>query len=245
MDHDEHRRLRELLGAFALGDLPQQEVAGLCAHLDGCAACRAELAEIAPLAADLRGVDASALSSVPTPPADLGDRIRQQVSAERALADARTRRDQRRSALHRSARRTVAAAAVLALSAGALGAGTVLGRSTAPEVQAAPSSSPSGPKPVVEQVTLRTAVGLQADSAGLIAHTWGVEARFTGSGFVDGRVYRAAFRARDGRMVPAGEFLGTGDRTLTCNMQSALLRADATRFVVVDDAGTEVLTATL
>ena len=244
IDPDQHRRLRELLGAFALGDLPEDEAAGLRAHLDGCVACRAELAEIAPLADDLRGVDPAALSSMPAPPADLGDRIRRAVCAERELVEARERREQRHAMRRRSTRRTVAAAAVLALCAGALGAGTLLGRSTAPEVQAQPGASPSTVKPPVEQVALRTAAGLRADTAGLIAHTWGVEARFEGSGFVAGRVYRAAFRAQDGRTVPAGEFLGTGAKTLTCNMQSALLRADATGFVVVDDAGTQVLTAT-
>ncbi len=243
MGSDEHRLLRELLGTFALGALPEDEASGLRAHLDGCAACRAELAEIAPLAADLRGVDPDALTSVATPPIDLGDRIRGQVAAERELVQARERRTQRRTSVRRSTRRAVAAAAVVVLGAGALGAGTVLGRSTAPELQALPA--PSSTAPSFERVALRTAVGLQAETASLVPHTWGVEARFEGSGFAAGRVYRAAFRAQDGRMVPAGEFLGTGAKTLKCNMQSALLRDDATGFVVVDDAGVEVLTASL
>lgn len=242
-DDDEHRRLRELLGAFALGDLPASESSGLRAHLDGCAACRAELAEIAPLAADLRGVDPDVLSSVPTPPADLGDRIRGHIAVERELVEARRRREQRRSAVHRSTRRAVAAAAVVALGAGALGLGAVVGRSTAPELRALPVPSSSAPS--FEQVALRTTAGVQAETAEMVPHTWGLEARFEGSGFAAGRVFRAAFRSRDGRMVPAGEFLGTGSKTLTCNMQSALLREDATGFVVFDDAGVEVLTAAL
>jgi hypothetical protein len=243
MSHEEHRQLREGLGALALGDLAENEAAGLRAHLDGCASCRAELAEIAPLVEDLRGVDPAALSSVPTPPSGLGDQIRGQIAAERELVEARERRAERGRAVRTSTRRAVAAAAVVALLAGALGAGTVLGRSTAPQVQALPA--PASSAPVVEQVALTTVAGLRADTAGLIAHTWGVEARFEGSGFMAGRVYRAAFRAQDGRMVPAGEFLGTGEKTLKCNMQSALLRADAAGFVVVDDAGAEVLTAML
>ncbi len=244
---DEHRRLRELLGAFALGDLPHAEAAGLRAHLDGCADCRAELAEIAPLAADLRDVDPDALSLMPTPPADLGERIRRAVAAERELVEARERREQRRSAVRRNTRRSAAAAAVVALCAGALLAGTALGRSTAPGVRVlpAPSPVPSAAPPPVEVVALRASAGVQADSAGLVAHTWGVEAQFEGSGFVAGRVYRASFRTQGGQLVPAGEFLGTGPKTLKCRMQSALLRADATGFVVVDSAGAEVLSATL
>lgn len=244
MDQDGHRRLRELLGAFSLGDLPEAEASGLRAHLDGCAACRAELAEIAPLAKDLRGVNPDALSSLPTPPADLGDRIRGQVVAERELVEARERRTRRRTVVRRRTRRAVAAAATVALAAGALGAGTVLGRSTAPEIQALPAPSASL-VPSFEKVVLRASAGLRADTAELVPHTWGVEARFEGSGFAAGRVYRAAFRARDGRMVPAGEFLGTGGKTLKCNMQSALLRDEASGFVVMDETGAEVLTATL
>ena len=125
------------------------------------------------------------------------------------------------------------------------GAGTLLGRSTAPELRALPAPSPSGPPLPIEQVALRTAAGLQADRAAVIAHTWGVEARFEGADFTAGRVYKAAFRAADGRLVPAGEFLGTGAKKLKCNMQSALLRADTTGFVIMDDAGTEVLSASL
>ena len=37
------REWRESLGAYALGHLPAEERAGLEAHLDGCAECRAEL----------------------------------------------------------------------------------------------------------------------------------------------------------------------------------------------------------
>ena len=35
-------QFRELLGAYVLGAVPAQEAAGLLAHLDGCAACRAD-----------------------------------------------------------------------------------------------------------------------------------------------------------------------------------------------------------
>ena len=80
-----HRELRELLGAYALGALPDEARAQLRAHLDGCAACRDELGEIAPLADALRLVKPDALSTVPVPPADLGDRIVGRIAEERAL----------------------------------------------------------------------------------------------------------------------------------------------------------------
>ena len=88
--------------------------------------------------------------------------------------------------------------------------------------------------------------GLVVDTAGLIAHTWGVELRMTAAGFRDGRVYEAAFRDRSsGELVMAGAFLGTGEKTMTCNLQSGLLREDASQVVILDGAGTIVLTAGL
>ena len=241
----EHRQLRELLGAYSLGGLPEQEAAGLRAHLDGCSGCRAELAEIAPLAQALRGVDPDALSELPAPPADLGQRIRQSIAEEGALAGARTRRDQRGDRARRRAQRLVGAAAAVAVLAGAAGVGTVVGRSTAPVVLAVPTPAPTSAAIPLEQVPVTAAAGLQVSTASVIAHTWGLEARFDGAGFTAGQVYRAAFRSTAGALLPAGEFLGTGARTLKCNMQSALLRADATGFVVMDRDGQTVLSAEL
>ena len=72
----DHQRLRELLGVHALGHLDPATDATVRAHLDGCAACRAELAEIAPLAGLLSGVRLDRVSSPPSPPAGLGTQIR-------------------------------------------------------------------------------------------------------------------------------------------------------------------------
>ena len=241
-DAGEHRQLRELLGAYALGGLPEDASNALRAHLDGCATCRAELAEIAPLAKDLRLIHPDALALQPSPPADLGERIRAGVAAERAMVEARARREQSR----RRAQKVMGAAAAVTVIAVALGLGTALGRSTAPAPEAQPRPSTSSPALPVEQVAVRNVdTSVSTQQAQIVAHTWGVEAKFIGTGFRDGQVYRAAFRTADGRLLPAGEFLGTGAKELKCNMQSALLRPDTTGFVVTDEAGTQVLTADL
>ena len=78
----DHRLMREQLGAYALGGLPELERLGVRAHLDGCSSCRAELAEIEPLADDLRTIDLTQLLTVITPPADLGERIQALVAQE-------------------------------------------------------------------------------------------------------------------------------------------------------------------
>lgn len=238
----EHRETREMLGAYALDGLPDQTRASLRAHLDGCAACREELAEIAPLASALRLVDPDALSAVPAPPADLGQRIADRIAEERGLTQARSRRNARHATARRPSRQvlTAAAAAVLVLSA--LAAGAALGRATGPQVTA----TGTAPRLPVEDILLRSVDrSVNVDAAVVVSHTWGVEAKFEASGLAAGQVYRAAFRSDDGRLLPAGEFLGVGDKALKCNMQAALLRDATTGFVVTDQAGRTVLTAEL
>lgn len=238
----EHRETRELLGAYALDGLPADLRASLRAHLDGCLACRGELAEISPLAQALRLVDPAALSAVSVPPPDLGARIAGRIAEESALVESRARRDERRVAARRRSRQMLTAAAATVLVVAALAAGTAFGRATAPELLAT-QPAPSLP---IEGITLRAVDPVvDVDSAVVVAHTWGVEARFEAAGLDDGKVYRAAFRTQDGRLLPAGEFIGVGDKALKCNMQAALLRDDTTGFVVTDESGDVVLTADL
>ena len=246
IEDSEHRRLRELLGSYALGDLPPDVAPGLVAHLDGCATCRAELAEIAPLADDLRGVDPDRLSGLATPPAGLGVRIRTAVAEERALVEARARRQARHAVRAGRRRAFLAVAAGVAVLMAGISLGAALRDPGAGPPQALPSASPS-PKVPIEPLILEPTgpASPQVQSAGLIPHTWGVEVQMVGTGFAEGETFRAAFRSRDGRLLPAGEFLGTGEKTLICNMQSALLRRDSVAFVVMDASGTPVLTTDL
>ena len=46
MTPEDHRAVRESLGDYAIGRLPQAEATAVRTHLDGCAACRTELAEV-------------------------------------------------------------------------------------------------------------------------------------------------------------------------------------------------------
>jgi hypothetical protein len=234
----EHRELRELLGAYALGGLPDEERARAQVHLDGCPACRAELAELVPVVEALQTVDPEALLTAPAPPPDLGARIAAAIAEERLLVQARARRE---AAMH-SRRRILTAVAATVVVVVALGGGVVVGRSTAPPLAAGPTGAPIP----MEEISLRALdPAIDVESAVLIPHTWGVEARFVASGLPAGATFHAAFRSTDGRMLPAGEFIGTGDSTLKCNMQSALLRHDTTAFVVTDGDGREVLVADL
>ncbi|MBW3640976.1 MAG: anti-sigma factor [Actinobacteria bacterium] len=247
IEDSEHRRLRELLGSYALSALPPDVAPALVAHLDGCATCRAELAEIAPLADDLRGVDPDRLSDLATPPAGLGVQIRTAVAEERSLVDARAARLARRTARAGQRRAFLAVAGGVVVLAAGIGLGAAVNRDPRPVLPVAlPSSSPSATVPI-ESLTLEgtSPSSPQVQTAGLIPHTWGVEVRMVGTGFAAGETFRAAFRSRDGRLLPAGEFLGTGEKTLTCNMQAALLRPDTVNFVIMDASGAPVLTTDL
>ena len=214
-EHREHRELRELLGSFALGHLDPPERDRVRAHLDGCAACRAELAEIAPLAQRLAAVDPDVLDETPTPPPGLGAAVLARIAEEeRTVVPLRRRAVRRRVAL---------GAAVAGIAA----AGAVVGWVARP-VPDPPPLEPVAVQAVASDVEAR---------ADLVPHTWGVEVRLTGTGFDAGEVYRVAVTADDGREVPAGEFLGVGPQPMRCNLNSSVLRADAVAFEVVDADG--------
>lgn len=236
-----HQVLREMLGAYALGHLDPTETDQIGRHLDGCPTCRADLQEIIPVARRLDDVDPTMFESPPMPPPDLAERIRLAVARERRerqadeLGERRAATAQRRSIAVR--RSWVAAAVVLValLSAGAVGGW--IGRTTAPTAATVP----------IEPISMvaRDSSDVSVESAGLVAHTWGVELRIVAAGFPAGRSYRAAFRTEDGRLTPAGEFRGVGDAEMTCFLQSSALREDVTEVVVTDPRGRTVLSADL
>ncbi len=236
---EEHQLLREMLGALALGHLTAAETDRVRAHLDGCPACRAELAEVSSVVPLLDRVDPAVFASPVSPPSDLGGRIRAAVAAEPVPADGPT---DRRTSRHARPGRTrtrlaVAAAAVLVVG---VGAGGLLGRSTAPTE---PAAAPGPYEPISLEV--RGGSALEVERAGLVPHTWGVELAMDGTGFTEGEVYRAAFRDRRGRLRPAGRFLGTGAATMSCSLQSGALREDVRAVVVRDERGRTVLRTSL
>ena len=96
----------------------------------------------------------------------------------------------------------------------------------------------------LEPVAVQADAGVQA-RADLVAHTWGVEIKLVAAGLADGRPYTVQVRTERGELVEAGAFLGTGERTLSCNLNASVLREDAASFTVRDSGGREVLSAQL
>ena len=159
----------------------------------------------------------------------LGDLDAESALAGRPVADGvltAVARERRRASRLQAV--VAAAAAVAVLLAGLVTAGTLDG---APDVP-------------LEAVAVQADEGVQA-RADLVAHTWGVEIKLVAAGLADGRPYTVQVRTEQGELVDAGAFLGTGDRTLSCNLNASVLREDAASFSVRDDGGREVLSAQL
>jgi hypothetical protein len=216
-DPSAHRVLRESLGSYVLGHLPDQEAGEVRAHLAGCPDCRAELAEIRPVAAALAGVPRP-LRAPATPPVDLADRIDARIRSEE-------RRQRSTSTVRTMALSALSAAAAAVIVVGALGL-------------IRPDPEPAVP---LETVAV-TETGPVRASAGLVAHTWGVEVKLTASGLQPGERYDVTVLGRDGTAFDAGAFVGT-DGEVRCNLNAAVLRDRAAAFVVIDQEGGEVLRA--
>jgi hypothetical protein len=103
---DDH--VRPLLGAFVLGHLGPADVTAVRAHLEGCAVCRVEAAELAAVAALLPRADPERLGTSAEPPGEMLDQVLSRIQRERGIRA----RSRRRSV----AVRLGAVAAVLALA---------------------------------------------------------------------------------------------------------------------------------
>lgn len=217
---DAHRSLREQLGVYALGHGTADERAAVAAHLDGCAACRSELAALLPLTARLDAVDPGRLDELPAPPPGLADAVMLRIAA--AEAGSRGELDTRRMR-----KRALAGLAAVGVAAASFGVGWLV--------------RPVPDPPPLEAVAVEVAAEDVSASADVVPHTWGIEVKLSGQGFTAGEVYRVSVTEEDGDAVPAGEFLGVGPGRLDCNLNSSVLREDAVGFEVADADGSVVL----
>lgn len=223
-DESRHRELRISLGAFVLGQLDEGEAGKVRRHVEFCAQCQRELAELMPVAQVLAGArPAVALAPPDQPPADLGERI------EKQFESLETENRRRRLVRHGVLAAAGLAAVVLAFLVG---------------VQLAPTDDAPAAQIPLEHIEVGEAVPGLAAEADIVAHTWGVEVKLEATGFVAGDSYAVSVLAADGTRHPAGEFVGTGDQEMTCNLNSSVLRDEATGFEVRDGDGKVVLVST-
>jgi len=219
VNEEEHRALRELLGAYVLEQLDADGVDTVRAHLAGCEACRAEVADLFPVAAALHELEPAGLDRE-APPPDLGDQVLQTV------------RRRRRAAARRSRWRRAGGGVLVAASlAAAFGVGSWF-------------TGPRTDPPVIAVALNLDQPGLTAD-AGLVRHTWGTELKLAARGLAPGGSYAVTFVRDDGERVSAGSFLGTGADPVRCSVNAALPVVQARELMISDASGAMVMDARL
>jgi hypothetical protein len=176
------REWRERLGAFALGQLAEDERAATSAHIEGCASCRAEAESLVPIAELLPRADPARLGTAPAPPAELADRISARISHEGRRAQ---RRRRKRLTLGLSGAAAAAAAAAVLF------------------VVLVSSSEPGSGG---QSVTFKSMPRGVSISATLEPRPFGTEIRMHVYGVRSGTLCRVFLRRADGTTMPAGSF---------------------------------------
>jgi hypothetical protein len=195
--HDSCRDWRHLLGAYALGDLGAEERAGVEAHLEGCAECRAEADSLDSVARLLPLADPDRFSRpAPQPSPDLGREIAATIGRERRVVR-RRRRWRFGFALGGAA---AAAAAVLAI--------VVL-----------PGGGSGQPEQHIEFASLPPGITIDAT---LEPHAYGTEIRMYVKGVRSGTLCQVFLRGPRGERVPAGTFTYRWGDDSTATLSSAL-----------------------
>jgi hypothetical protein len=209
MSPDACREWRAALASAAIGRIDDADDIALRAHLDGCRACRDELASLQRVArvlpeADLEHVEADAVE----PASSLADQVLESVARERA---ARRRQRARVGAW-------LAAAVIVA----AVGVASVVA-----------TRDGGGSGDVAQRRVEFTSAGEGAATATLTARPEGTEVTFHASNLDDGEWYWLWTTGGDDRRVPAGTFQGNGGPS-ELHLVSALPLDDTTRVWVTD-----------
>lgn len=202
------REWRELLGAYALGQLEGDERAGLEAHLEGCAECHGELAALAPVAKMLPHADPERFEQAPQPPHELGQRIAATIEGEKQRSDRRRRRVFGGFALGGAAAAAVAAVLLLVVFQG-------------------------GDRDARQQVQFANLPDGVSIDAMLEPHAYGTEIHMYVHGVPSGTLCRVWLQGPNGVSYPAGTFRYRWGEDSDAVLSSAL-DISRTRAIVVD-----------
>jgi hypothetical protein len=189
---------RSLLGAYALGVLDPRTRHSVDSHLNTCAGCRHELAELTAVERALRGVPPEAFIDGPPPGGELLlQRTLRRVRAERTGPGVR--------------RRIAVAAGIVVLAGALVGGGAVVGRMTAPQAVALdpPRQDQSTAQPPAGTRTLTAAdpsTGANMTVAVMPSAGW-VRLRANVAGVAAGTRCRIWVVSTDGHREAAGSWL--------------------------------------
>lgn len=205
----DHQALHNLLGAFVLGGLDQDEHRAFTRHLRDCATCQRESAQIGGLPALLALVPTESALAIDSPTSATGA---SQValplpSALPAGADDTTLvslldRVRRRRRVRRWTVGLVAATVVLLAGVAGVLLGPVLpGRSVSPV-----TASPNVAARVVAQPVASSSAHVVV---ALVAKQWGTQVELTGDGLPAGQIIELTIRAKDGSSYEVASWTGT------------------------------------
>ena len=216
-----------LLGAYVLGGLGETDRHAVITHVQGCADCRRELAELEAMAAALGEVPPEAF--LDGPPVD-GDLLLQRTlrAARAETAQGRTagpRQVRQASQPDRSTGRRLAlvAAGVALLAAAGLG-GAMIGRGTAPAPQAQSTTAPAGSRTVA---ATNATTGASMTATVIPAAGW-VRVHAKVDGIKAGKKCQLVVTSRSGAKLVAGSWLVSdkGEQNGTALDGSALVAPD-------------------
>lgn len=203
---------RGLLALEVVGQLGDDDRVALQSHLDACADCRGERAQLAPLGEALAVADPAHSTEV-TVPAVLGDAV-----VTRLRADAR--RDRRRHRLHVGM--LSGAAALVVAVAGVLAA-------------LQPWQGPVG-----RTVALSGAPGVHA-SVTIFAEPWGTRLVLAETGQPGGQVLTVSMRSGTGRWWDAGTYRTVTGSEVRADFACAVRASEVYTVLVRDAEGHTVL----
>lgn len=203
MKTDDCRNWKESLGAYALGQLSEEEKNAIEAHLAGCATCRAEADSLLAVSQLLPHADPAHFGPAPQPPAELGQRIAATIGSERR-AKRRQRRQRFGLGFSGAAAAAAAVLAIFVLSGGENGS---------PERHVSFRALPDGVK-----------IG-----ATLEPQAYGTEIHMYVKGISSGTLCRVYMRGPAGRDISAGTFRYRwgGDSAAILSAALDLSRAEA------------------
>jgi hypothetical protein len=199
----------------SIGRLPEAERTSLDAHLDGCAECRAELADLSGLRTALASAELDSTDSAVTVPETLHTAVIGSLGTEVAR--------------HRRAVRVkfAAAAAVVLLAMG----GTAL---------ATDAIVTSHPSPASPTYALSGPGGAHA-TARLTAESWGTSVDFRAYNQAAGQVLTVSMRTAGGSWWVAGTYRTVAGASVDVTMGCAIPVADIDAVRVTNSAGHQVL----
>jgi predicted anti-sigma-YlaC factor YlaD len=206
---------REAIAMNLFGDLSANEAAGLAAHLEGCADCRAVAGEFAETYRMLGFVDPTNVTPTASVPPELTDRVLRGLhEGGRHL---RRRQQVRASVIGIS----VAAAAALALV-------VVFGLHSTPPAQ--------------RTLALRGTPTVNA-TAVLSARSWGTALALHERGLPGGSVYTVSMETANGYWWVAGTYRSVSGRAVDATMSCAVKLNKITGLRVTNSAGDVVLSS--